>query len=123
MIWPRELEQHRLGVSFGEGSGGNHREARWSPCRVGHFGGEARELRQDVSFAGGGQATPQFHIPAEVVSELERLRSMVANAVQDRDSELKRLRDQMASVAGGFNPFVNVLKCVRGWILCHTCPL
>ena len=43
-------------------------------------------LRQDVSFAGGGQATPQFHIPAEVVSELERLRSMVANAAHDRDS-------------------------------------
>ena len=36
-------------------------------------------LRQDDSFAGDGHSVPQVHIPAEVVSELERLRSMVAN--------------------------------------------
>ena len=60
-------------------------------------------LRQDVSFAGGGQATPQFHIPAEVVSELD-LRSMVANTAQDRDSELKRLRDQVAQLQGDSTP-------------------
>ena len=35
-------------------------------------------LRQDVSFA--SQSFPQFHIPAEVVSELERLLSMGSNA-------------------------------------------
>ena len=57
-------------------------------------------LRQDVSFAGDGHSVPQVHIPAEVFTELERLRSMVANVAQDCDLELKRLREQVAQLQG-----------------------
>ena len=61
-------------------------------------------LRQDVSFGGDGHSVPQVDIPAEVVTELERLRSMVANLAQDRDLELKRLREQVAQLQGDSTP-------------------
>ena len=57
-------------------------------------------LRQDVSLAGDDHSVPQLHIPAEVVSELERLRSMVANFAQDRDLDMKRLREQVVQKQG-----------------------
>ena len=57
-----------------------------------------------MSFAGDGHSVPQFHIPAEVVSELERLRSLVVNVAQDHDLELKRLREQVAQLQGDSTP-------------------
>ena len=43
---------------------------------------------------------PQFHIPPEVIAELDRLRSMVANSMQvDHDLEIKLQVAQLQGIS------------------------
>ena len=72
-------------------------------------------LRQDVSFAGGGQSIPQFHNPAEVLSELERGQCSAGPRFR-----VEAVEGPVAQLQGD-STLVERPR-VRGWTLCHTCP-
>ena len=78
--------------------------------RTGMVSAEERLARLKDEVGRGGQdghpvPNPQFHIPPEVIAELDKLRSMVANSMQvDHDSEIRRLREQVAQLQGTSTP-------------------
>ena len=101
--------EEEVGGGGGEGSGGGvHRKARFSPNRNGFCGGEVRQVEgRGGSWGQEGHPVPnpQFHILPEVTAELDRLPSMVANSMQvDHDSEIRRLREQVAQLQGISTP-------------------
>ena len=76
--------------------------------RVEMVSAEERLARLKDEVGRGGQdghpvPNPQFHIPPEVTAELDRLRSMVANASRPRFGD-QTFEGTGGSVAGALNP-------------------